>query len=119
MIGHLAPSLGPVDVACAPLIRITRRRRQPLAFVGLLSTMFNSIDYVFSLPPFSTQMKIPGRTGPGLSRIMQFGSGRFVVKDGMVTVTASDGRTTKGVIEDKLSPETLAKTLLLQLHRNG
>ena len=33
--------------------------------------------------------------------------------------TASEGRTTKGVIEDKLSPETLAKTLLLQLHRDG
>jgi hypothetical protein len=47
-------------------------------------------------------------------------SGRYVVKDGMVTVTASDGRTTRAVIEDSmLSPETLAKTLLLQLHRNG
>jgi hypothetical protein len=57
---------------------------------------------------------------PGLSRIMQFGSGRFVVKDGMVTVTASDGRTTKGVIEDSmLSPERIAKTLPLQLHRMG
>ena len=61
-------------------------------------------------------MKIPGRTGPGLSRIMQFGSGQ-VCREGRRT--ASDGRTTKGVIEDKLSPETLAKTLLLQLHRNG
>jgi hypothetical protein len=57
---------------------------------------------------------------PGLSRIMQFGSGRFVVKDGMVTVTASDGRTTKGVIEDSmLSPERIAKTVPLQLHRMG
>jgi hypothetical protein len=47
-------------------------------------------------------------------------SGRFVVKDGMVTVTASDGRTMRGVIEESLlSPETLAKTLLLQLHQNG
>jgi hypothetical protein len=37
----------------------------------------------------------------------------------MVTVTASDGRTTKGVIEDSmLSAETLAKTLLLQLYRH-
>jgi hypothetical protein len=46
--------------------------------------------------------------------------GRYVVKDGMVIVTASDGRTTTGVIaESMLSPETLAKTLLLQLHRNG
>jgi hypothetical protein len=46
-------------------------------------------------------------------------SGRYVVRDGMVTVTASDGRTTTGVIEDSmLSPETLAKTLLLQLHRH-
>ena len=32
----------------------------------------------------------------------------------MVVVTASDGRTTTGVTEDSmLSPETLAKTLLL------
>jgi hypothetical protein len=47
-------------------------------------------------------------------------SGQYVVKDGMVTVTASDGRTTRGTIEDSmLTPETLAKTLLLQLHRNG
>jgi hypothetical protein len=92
MIGHLAPSLGHVDVACAPLIRITRRCRQPLAFVGLLSTMFNSIDYVFSLPPFSTQMKIPGRTGPGLSRIMQFGSGQGVVKDGVLHLMGAQQR---------------------------
>jgi len=46
-------------------------------------------------------------------------SGRYVVRDGMVTVIASDGRTTKGVIEDSmLRPEILAKTLLLQLHRH-
>jgi hypothetical protein len=46
-------------------------------------------------------------------------AGRYVVRDGMVIVTASDGRTTTGVIEDSmLSPETLAKTLLFQLHRN-
>ena len=38
-------------------------------------------------------------------------SGRYVVKDGMVIVTAFDGRTTTGAIEDSmLSPETLAKT---------
>ncbi len=46
-------------------------------------------------------------------------SGRYVVRDGIVIVTASDGRTTTGVIEDSaLSPETLAKTLLFQLHRH-
>jgi hypothetical protein len=45
-------------------------------------------------------------------------SGEHVVRDGMVTVTASDGRTTTGVIETSmLTAETLAKTLLLQLHR--
>jgi hypothetical protein len=38
-------------------------------------------------------------------------SGRYAVEDGIVTVTA-------GVIEDSmLSPETLARVLLLQLHR--
>ena len=71
----------------------------------------------FLVAPVEPQMKIPGRTGPGLSRIMQFGSGQGC-REGR-NGTASDGRTTKGVIEDKLSPETLAKTLLLQLHRNG
>ena len=46
-------------------------------------------------------------------------SGQYIVKDGMVTVTASDGRATKGVIEDSmLSADTLAKTLLLQLYRH-
>ena len=45
-------------------------------------------------------------------------SGEYVEGDGMGTVTASDGRTTTGVIEDSmLTAETLAKTLLLQLHR--
>ena len=46
-------------------------------------------------------------------------SGQYVVRDGMVPVTASDGRTTTGVIGDSmLSAETLAKTLLLQLYRH-
>jgi hypothetical protein len=54
--------------------------------------MFNSIDYVFSLPPLSTQMKIPGRTGPGLSRIMQFGSGQGVVKDGVLHLMGAQQR---------------------------
>jgi hypothetical protein len=45
-------------------------------------------------------------------------SGRYAIKDGVVTVTAADGRTMRGVIEDSmLTPETLAKTLLFQLHR--
>jgi hypothetical protein len=115
LIGHLAPSLGHLDARSGSLIVAATARIR-----GLLCTMFNSIDTVFSLPPLSIQMKISGRTSPGLSRIMQFGSGRFVVKDGMVTVTASDGRTTKGVIEDSmLSPERIAKTLPLQLHRMG
>jgi hypothetical protein len=46
-------------------------------------------------------------------------SGHYVVRDVMVTVAASDGRSTKGVIEDSmLSAETLPKTLLLQLYRH-
>ena len=37
-------------------------------------------------------------------------SGRYVVKDGMVIVTASDGRTTTGVIaESMLSPGDIRK----------
>jgi hypothetical protein len=47
-------------------------------------------------------------------------SGRFDVSDGMITVTARDGRTKTSVIEEgMLSPETLAKMLLLQLHQEG
>jgi hypothetical protein len=46
-------------------------------------------------------------------------SGRYAVRDGIVTVTASDGRTMRGVVEaSMLSAETLARTLLLQLQRN-
>ena len=46
-------------------------------------------------------------------------SGLYVVKDGIVTVTASNGSATRGVIEGSmLSAETLARALLLQLHRH-
>jgi hypothetical protein len=46
-------------------------------------------------------------------------SGRFDVSQGMIIVTARDGRTKKVEIEEgMLSPETLAKMLLLQLHRD-
>jgi hypothetical protein len=46
--------------------------------------------------------------------------GHYVLRDGVVIVTASDGRTTRATVEDSmLSLETLAKTLLFQLHRNG
>jgi hypothetical protein len=43
-------------------------------------------------------------------------SGQYVVRDGMVTVTASNGRTMRGVIEDSmLSAETLANTLFVSI----
>jgi hypothetical protein len=45
-------------------------------------------------------------------------SGRFEVREGLMTVTLSDGSTkTADVQESMLSSETLAKMLLLQLHR--
>ena len=47
-------------------------------------------------------------------------SGQFDVSHGMITVTAHNGRTkTADIEEGMLSPETLAKMLLLQLHREG
>jgi hypothetical protein len=47
-------------------------------------------------------------------------SGRFEVHRGVITVTARDGRTKRAEIEeDTLSPETFARMLLLQLHREG
>ena len=47
-------------------------------------------------------------------------SGRFTVSHGTITVTASDGRMkTVEIDESMLSPETLAKMLLLQMHREG
>ena len=107
LIGHLAPSYGHVDVACVQL-RITprcppaARIRRPFVYNVQLDRS------CFLVAPLGTQMKIPGRTGPGLSRIMQFVSGRFVLKDAMSPLL-HDGRTTMGVIEDSmLSPETLA-----------
>jgi hypothetical protein len=43
---------------------------------------------------------------------------RYVVKDGRVTVTGTDGRITRAEIEDSmLTPQTLAKALLFRLHR--
>ena len=46
-------------------------------------------------------------------------SGRFEVKNGIVTVTTSDGRTRSAAIEESmLGPETLAKTLLVHLHQD-
>jgi hypothetical protein len=45
-------------------------------------------------------------------------TGRYVLRDGIVIVTASDGRATRGAIENSmLSPETLTRALLFQLHR--
>jgi hypothetical protein len=45
-------------------------------------------------------------------------SGRFEVREGLMTVTLSDGSTkTADAQESMLSSETLAKMLLLQLHR--
>jgi hypothetical protein len=47
-------------------------------------------------------------------------SGHYVLTDGIVIVTASDGRTTRAAIKVVCSPRRpLAKTLLFQLHRNG
>ena len=47
-------------------------------------------------------------------------SGEYVVKGGAVTVTASNGRETTGMIDSSmLSPSTLARVLLLHLHRAG
>jgi hypothetical protein len=45
-------------------------------------------------------------------------SGQFEISDGLITVTLSDGRrTTTDIQESMLSPETLARMLLLQMHR--
>ena len=47
-------------------------------------------------------------------------SGRFEVKNGIVTVTTSDGRTRSAAIEESmLGPETLAKTLCSTCIRIG
>jgi hypothetical protein len=47
-------------------------------------------------------------------------SGRFDVSHGIITVTAHDGRTKMAEIEEgMLSPETLVKMLVLQLHQEG
>ena len=45
-------------------------------------------------------------------------SGRFEVSEGLITVTLPDGReTTADIEESMLSPEILARVLLLQMHR--
>jgi hypothetical protein len=46
-------------------------------------------------------------------------SGEFKVSDGKITVTAPDGQTkTVDIDESMLGTETLAKMLLLQMHRH-
>jgi hypothetical protein len=48
----------------------------------------------------------------------KFFSGRFEVSEGLMTVTSSDGSTkTADIQESMLSLETLARMLLLQMHR--
>jgi hypothetical protein len=45
-------------------------------------------------------------------------SGRFEVSEGLITATLPDGRkTTADIEESMLSPEILARVLLLQMHR--
>jgi hypothetical protein len=45
-------------------------------------------------------------------------SGQFEVSEGLITVTLSDGtKTTADIEESMLSPEILARVLLLQMHR--
>ena len=45
-------------------------------------------------------------------------SGSFKVSEGMITVNTPDGRTkTANIEESMLSPETLAKVLLLQMQQ--
>jgi hypothetical protein len=45
-------------------------------------------------------------------------SGRFEVSERLITVTLPDGRkTTADIEESMLSPEILARVLLLQMHR--
>jgi hypothetical protein len=47
-------------------------------------------------------------------------TGSFEVKDGLVIVTASNGRTKKGdIIESMLGAETLARMLLFRLHQES
>jgi hypothetical protein len=41
--------------------------------------------------------------------------GTFEVREGMITVTASDGRTKTAVVADSLNTEILARSLLLLL----
>jgi hypothetical protein len=44
-------------------------------------------------------------------------SGRFEVREGLITVTLSDGtKTTADIQESMLGPETLARMLLLKMH---
>jgi hypothetical protein len=63
-----------------------------------------------------------GGKRPGGRAIQQFWRNHsrplYGLRHHRLTVIASDGRTMRGVIEDSmLSAETLAKTLLLQLHQ--
>jgi hypothetical protein len=59
----------------------------------------------------STEITFQDLTGESVS-------GRFEVNEGLITVTSPDGRkTTADIEESMLSPEILARVLLLQMHR--
>jgi hypothetical protein len=66
---------------------------------------------IMGFEAMSTEINFQDLTGESVS-------GRFEVSDGLITVTLSDGRkTTADIQESMLSPEILARVLLLQMHR--
>ena len=70
-----------------------------------------SLDDILRLGAMSEEITFQDITGEPVS-------GRFEVSEGLITVTLPDGRkTTADIEESMLSPEILARVLLLQLHR--
>ena len=107
----IALGAGLTAPAIARLLRISVGKARRIAVKMALQRM--NTELARSRVAMSEKISIQDIDGKPIS-------GQYVVRNGIVIVTASDGRTTRGVIEDSmLSPETLAKTLLLQLHRNG
>jgi hypothetical protein len=70
-----------------------------------------SLDDILGLGAMSKEITFQDITGEPVS-------GRFEVSEGLITVTLPDGRkTTADIEESMLSPEILARVLLLQMHR--
>ena len=96
----------------------TARKDRPVRNWVHLSVTYTEIPGMLERPAWRGSGTMSEKLSFKLASGKTF-SGQFEVKNGIVTVTTSDGRTRSAAIEDSmLDAETLAKTLLFQLRED-